>query len=449
MTLRQAQDGGPSTALLTDRYELTMLDASLRDGTAERRCVFELFARRLPGGRRFGVVAGTGRLLELIRDFTFGDDELRFLRDEKVVDAATLDFLEGYRFTGSITGYREGELYFPGSPILTVEGTFAEAVVLETLALSVLNHDSAIATAAARMSVAAGERPLAEMGSRRAAESSAVAAARAAYIAGFGATSNLEAGRRWGIPTMGTAAHSWTLLHDSEEAAFRAQIEALGVETTLLVDTYDIREGVATAIRVAGTGLGGVRIDSGDLPTVAADVRAHLDDLGAAGTRITVTSDLDEFAIASLAASPVDSYGVGTSVVTGSGSPTAGMVYKLVARQDTTGGWVAVAKSSTDKSSKGGRKAAFRTLDDGTATSELIAVSDGFEQLQTVASHPAARALQVTLMAAGEPDASYEGAAGVEAARAHHARVREELPVRALALSRSDPAIPTVYVDAE
>jgi nicotinate phosphoribosyltransferase len=449
MTLRQAQDGGPSTALLTDRYELTMLDASLRDGTAERRCVFELFARRLPGARRFGVVAGTGRLLELIRDFTFGEDELRFLKDEKVVDAATLDFLEGYRFTGSITGYREGELYFPGSPILTVEGTFAEAVVLETLALSVLNHDSAIATAAARMSVAAGERPLAEMGSRRAAESSAVAAARAAYIAGFGATSNLEAGRRWGIPTMGTAAHSWTLLHDSEEAAFRAQIEALGVETTLLVDTYDIHEGVATAIRVAGTGLGGVRIDSGDLPTVAADVRAQLDELGATGTRITVTSDLDEFAIASLAASPVDSYGVGTSVVTGSGSPTAGMVYKLVARQDATGGWVAVAKASTDKGSKGGRKAAFRTLDDGTATSELIAVSDGFEQLQTAASHPGARALQVTLMAAGEPDASFEGAGGVEAARAHHARVREELPVRALALSRSDPAIPTVYVDAE
>ena len=439
----------PTTALLTDMYELTMVRAALRAGTANRRCVFELFARRLPGGRRFGVVAGTGRLLELIRDFTFGDDELRFLRDEKVVDAATLDFLEGYRFTGSITGYREGELYFPGSPILTVEGTFAEAVVLETLALSVLNHDSAIATAAARMSVAAGERPLAEMGSRRAAESSAVAAARAAYIAGFGATSNLEAGRRWGIPTMGTAAHSWTLLHDSEEAAFRAQIEALGVETTLLVDTYDIREGVATAIRVAGTGLGGVRIDSGDLPTVAADVRAQLDELGATGTRITVTSDLDEFAIASLAASPVDSYGVGTSVVTGSGSPTAGMVYKLVARQDAAGGWVAVAKASTDKSSKGGRKAAFRTLDDGTATSELIAVSDGFEQLQTVASHPGARALQVTLMAAGEPDTSYEGAAGVEAARAHHARVREELPVRALALSRSDPAIPTVYVDAE
>ncbi|BDV30957.1 nicotinate phosphoribosyltransferase [Microbacterium terricola] len=436
-----------STALLTDRYELTMLDAALRDGTAERRCVFELFGRRLPGARRFGVVAGTGRLLGLLADFRFGDAELRYLRDEKVVDAATLAFLEGYRFTGSMTGYREGELYFPGSPILTVEGTFAEAVILETIALSILNHDSAVATAAARMSIAAGDRPLAEMGSRRAGEDSAVAAARACYIAGFGATSNLEAGRRWGVPTMGTAAHAWTLLHDTEEDAFRSQVEALGVGTTLLVDTYDIAQGVETAIRVAGTGLGGVRIDSGDLPTVAAQVREQLDALGATGTKITVTSDLDEFAIAALAASPVDAYGVGTSVVTGSGTPTAGMVYKLVARQDAAGGWVGVAKASVDKNSKGGRKAAFRTLDAGTATSELISVADGFEQLETALSHPDARALHVPLVVDGEVDPAFVGTVGVDAARAHHARVREELPVTALALSRSDPAIPTVYVE--
>lgn len=458
MPLRQAQGSDAqaqgsaadhrSTALLTDQYELTMIDAALRDGTAARPCVFELFGRRLPGARRFGVVAGTGRLLQQLRDFRFGDDELRFLRDGRIVSAETLAFLEGYRFNGTIHGYREGELYFPGSPILTVEGTFAEAVVLETLALSILNHDSAVANAAARMSIAAGDRPLAEMGSRRAADRSAVAAARAAYITGFGATSNLEAGRTWGIPTMGTAAHAWTLLHDTEEAAFRAQIEALGIETTLLIDTYDIREGVATAVRVAGTDLGGVRIDSGDLPTVAAAVRAQLDDLGATGTKITVTSDLDEFAIAALAASPVDAYGVGTSVVTGSGAPTAGMVYKLVARQDSAGGWVAVAKASADKESKGGRKAAFRTLDRGTATSELIAVSDGFEQLQTPTDHPDARALQVTLVDHGEPDAAYEGPDGVALARAHHALVREELPVKALALSRSDPALPTVYIYA-
>ncbi|ALJ19997.1 nicotinate phosphoribosyltransferase [Microbacterium sp. No. 7] len=434
-----------SSALLTDRYELTMLGAALRDGTAHRQCVFELFGRRLPGARRFGVVAGTGRLLARLREFRFGDDELRFLRDERIVDADTLAYLEGFRFSGTVTGYREGELYFPGSPVLTVEGTFAEAVVLETVALSILNHDSAVATAAARMSIAAGERPLAEMGSRRASETSAVAAARAAYIAGFGATSNLEAGRTWGIPTMGTAAHAWTLLHDSEEDAFRSQIDALGTDTTLLVDTYDIRAGVETAIRVAGTGLGGVRLDSGDLPTVAAEVRQQLDALGATGTRITVTSDLDEFAIAALAASPVDAYGVGTSVVTGSGAPTAGMVYKLVARQAADGAWIAVAKASADKASVGGRKAAFRELDAGTATREIVAVADGFESVPSADAFEDARALQTLLVDHGEPDPAFEGVAGTQAARAHHLRVREELPVRALALSRSDPAIPTVY----
>ncbi|QEV99678.1 nicotinate phosphoribosyltransferase [Microbacterium caowuchunii] len=435
-----------STALLTDRYELTMIEGALRDGTASRRCVFELFARRLPGGRRFGVVAGTGRLLSLIADFRFGEEELRFLRDGRVVDAETIAFLESFRFSGSLTGYREGELYFPGSPILTVEGTFAEAVILETLALSVLNHDSAVATAAARMSIAAGDRPLAEMGSRRAGERSAVAAARAAYITGFGATSNLEAGRAWEIPTMGTAAHSWTLLHDDEEDAFRAQIAAQGLDTTLLVDTYDIRTGVETAIRVAGPGLGGVRIDSGDLPVVAAAVRAHLDDLGAVDTRITVTSDLDEYAIAALAASPVDAYGVGTSVVTGSGSPTAGMVYKLVARQDADGGWVSVAKASADKASTGGRKSAFRRLREGTATAEVVAVADGFEPLATAAQHPDARPLQVDLIRSGEIMPGFEGPEGVRAARAHHLSVRAELPVRALGLSRSGPAIPTHVV---
>lgn len=437
-----------STALLTDRYELTMLAAALRDGTAARPSVFELFSRRLSGGRRFGVVAGTARLLSLLREFRFGDDELRYLRDNDVVDGDSLGYLENYRFTGSIRGYREGELYFPGSPILTVEGSFADAVVLETLALSVLNHDSAVATAASRMSIAAGERPLAEMGSRRAAEQSAVAAARAAYIAGFGATSNLEAGRRWGIPTMGTAAHSWTLLHETEEEAFRSQIASLGTGTTLLVDTYDIRTGVETAIRVAGTDLGGVRIDSGDLPIVAAEVRAQLDALGATSTRITVTSDLDEYAIAALAASPVDAYGVGTSVVTGSGYPTASMVYKLVARQDPSGSWVGVAKASTDKASQGGRKAAFRTLADGVAQAETVVVSDGFEALDTPSEHPDGRALQTVFVEAGNIDSAFEGPEGTASARAHHLRVREELPVRALALSKSDPAIPTVFTDA-
>ncbi|MBA4345896.1 MAG: nicotinate phosphoribosyltransferase, partial [Microbacterium sp.] len=298
-----------------------MVEAALRSGRAHRECVFEVFARRLPGDRRYGVLAGTGRVLDAITAFRFGMPELDFLADKSIVDEATLAFLADYRFTGHVEGYREGEVYFPGSPVLTVRGTFAEAVLLETVVLSVLNDDSAVATAAARMVAAADGHPIAEMGSRRTGEYAAVAAARAAYIAGFSATSNLEAGRTWGIPTMGTAAHAFTLLHDSEEEAFRAQVAALGTGTTLLVDTYDVRQGVETAVRVAGPSLGGVRLDSGDLPALVREVRAQLDSLGATGTRITVTSDLDEHTIAALRGSPVDAFGVGTSVVTGSGSP--------------------------------------------------------------------------------------------------------------------------------
>ncbi|HTL40587.1 MAG TPA: nicotinate phosphoribosyltransferase [Pseudolysinimonas sp.] len=429
-----------SSALLTDRYELTMLDAALHDGRALRRSVFELFARRLPTGRRYGVVAGTGRLLELIRDFRFGEAELGWLREQKVVSDETLTWLRDFRFTGRIRGYREGELYFPGSPLLVVEGTFAEAVVLETLALSVLNYDSAVASAAARMVSAAEGRPLAEMGSRRTGERSAVAAARAAYIAGFAATSNLEAGRTWGIPTMGTAAHSFTLLHETEEEAFAAQVATMGTGTTLLVDTYDITEGVATAVRVAGPGLGAVRIDSGDLAVVVREVRAQLDALGATGTRITVTNDLDEYAIAALRSAPVDSYGVGTALVTGSGAPAAGMVYKLVAHLDDDGGWLPVGKTSAGKATVGGRKQPVRALHDGVAQGEDIYVED-----PPVAAD-AGRALLTDLIVDGEPVATHLGPEGVEAARSHHAAAMAELPPEALALSRGEPVLPTRYL---
>ena len=334
----------PSTALLTDHYELTMLQAALHSGAASRRCVFETFARRLPSGRRYGVLAGTGRVLDAIEGFRFGDAELEDLRAREVVDSTTLDFLADYRFEGDIWGYAEGETYFPYSPVLVVESDFAHGVILETVILSILNHDTAVASAASRMTGAAGSRPVIEMGSRRTHEESAVAAARAAYIGGFASTSNLEAGRRYGVPTGGTAAHSFTLLHESEREAFAAQVASLGTGTTLLVDTYDVSEGVRTAVEVAGTDLGGVRLDSGDLVVQASEVREQLDALGATETKIVVTSDLDEYAIAALAAAPVDTYGVGTRVVTGSGHPTASMVYKLVAREDDEGRMIGVAK---------------------------------------------------------------------------------------------------------
>ncbi len=431
-----------TTALLTDRYELTMIDAAIRAGTHDRECVFEVFARRLPDGRRYGILAGTGRLLDLIADFRFGDAELDWLRDSHVVTAPTLDWLADYRFSGDIWGYREGEAYFPNSPLLVVQGSFAEAVVLETLTLSVLNYDSAVASAASRMVGVANGRPIAEMGSRRASERSGVAAARAAFIAGFGATSNLEAGRSWGIPTMGTAAHAFTLLHDTEEQAFLAQVDALGPSTTLLVDTYDVKAAVDLAVKVAGPSLGAVRIDSGDLPEQVQTVRRQLDGLGAPATKITVTSDLDEYTIAALRAAPVDSYGVGTSVVTGSGHPAAGFVYKLVARRDDSGTWVSVAKKSAAKATVGGRKLPVRERAGGIATSETIHVGEGAEPA------PGARPLHVRLMTAGVPDDRYRGTTGTILAREHRAAAVAELPADALRLSRGEPAIPTIYVEA-
>src|SRR3954452_9963978 len=358
----------PAPALLTDRYELTMVGAALADGTADRNCVFELFARRLPHGRRYGVVAGTGRLLEALPHFRFGDRELAALRAQGLTDERLLDWLGDFRFSGDIEGYAEGDLYFPGSPVLTVRAPFAEGVLLETLALSILNHDSAIASAAAPMVAAACERPCIEMGSRRTHEEAAVAAARAAYLVGFGTTSNLEAGRRYGVPTSGTSAHAFTLLHDDERAAFEAQVATLGTETTLLVDTYDVDQGIRNAVEIAGPELGGIRLDSGDLPTLATHARQLLDELGATNTRIVVTSDLDEYAISGLMAAPVDRYGVGTSLVTGSGAPPRGMLYKLVERAG-----MPVAKNSEGKRSVGGRKNAVRRHDrNGTATAEVI-----------------------------------------------------------------------------
>lgn len=442
--------GSGSTALLTDRYELTMLQAALADGTAHRRCVFEVFTRRLPAGRRYGVLAGTGRVLEQLAAFRFGTPELDWLADERVVDDATLTFLADYRFTADVVGYAEGEIFFPQSPVLVVEGTFAQAVLIETLVLSVLNYDSAVASAASRMTSAAVGRPCLEMGARRAHEDAAVAAARAAAVAGFAGTSNLEAGRRYGLPTIGTAAHAFTLLHDDEQAAFDAQVRSQGTGTTLLVDTYDVRRGVERALAAAGPGLGAVRLDSGDLGVLAQEVRAQLDAAGAHGTRIVVTSDLDEYAIASLAVAPVDSYGVGTSLVTGSGAPTCGMVYKLVAREGASGAMEPVAKASRSKTSIGGRKAAARRLGpDGRAVEELMVVGAddtvaAWTQAQRRAPDPTLRALHVPLVVDGEVLPGLTGAAGVRAAAARHAASRDELPRGARRLSADEAAVPTV-----
>ncbi|MBT2547900.1 nicotinate phosphoribosyltransferase [Arthrobacter sp. ISL-65] len=432
----------PRTSLFTDHYELTMLQGALHSGAAHRKAVFEAFARRLPDGRRYGIVGGTGRLLEGIMAFRFGDAELEFLARTGVVNKETLDYLADFSFTGDIWGYAEGEAYFPNSPILIVESTFAEACILETYVLSVLNHDSAIASAAARMVMAAGQRPCIEMGSRRTQEESATAAARAAVIAGFDSTSNLEAGLRYGLKTVGTAAHSFTLLHDTERDAFEAQVASLGAGTSLLVDTYDVETAVRTAVDIAGDKLGAVRLDSGDLVEQAQWVRQLLDELGNERTRITVTSDLDEYAIAALQSAPVDSYGVGTSLVTGSGAPTASMVYKLVSRTNDAGEFVSVAKAAKNKTSKGGRKYALRRLNDnGTATQELIGVG------HRPADDGNDRALLQQFIKNGELLPGWTGHEGVLRARQRHADSMAELPSVVHRLHRGEPAIPTLYED--
>ena len=428
-----------STALLTDQYELTMVQACLRSGSAGRRVVFELFARHLPAGRRYGVVAGTGRFLDALDDFRFSDEQVAWLRGSGIVDDRTAQWLAGFRFRGDVWGYPEGEVYFGGSPVLVVEATFAEAVVLETLALSVLNHDGAVASAASRMVAAAGGRPCIEMGSRRTHEDAAVAAARAAYVGGFVSTSNLAAGLAHGIPTAGTSAHAFTLLHDTERDAFAAQIESLGPGTTLLVDTYDVAAAVRTAVEVAGTGLGKVRIDSGDLLDVAAQVREQLDSLGARDTEVVVTSDLDEHAIAALAAAPVDGFGVGTALVTGSGHPTCGFVYKMVARavSDAPDAPMAgVAKHSPQKSTVAGRKWAQRRFGPGEVAVAEVVGTGGMP-----AGEDASRPLLVELVRRGER----VWREPLAESRRRHRRSVAELPLAAHQLSRGEPVLPTVY----
>lgn len=415
-----------------------MLQSALADGTAHRQCTFEVFTRRLPNERRYGVVAGTARVLAAVENFQFTEEQLDSLH---FLDDTTKDYLRHYRFSGNIDGYREGELYFPHSPILVVRGTFAECVVLETMILSILNADSAIASAAARMVTAADGRPIIEMGSRRTHELAAVTASRAAYLAGFTSTSNLEAVHRYGIPGSGTAAHAWTLLHinddgtPNEEAAFRSQVATHGTSTTLLVDTYDITQGVKTAIEVAGTELGAVRIDSGDLGVMTRKVRQQLDDLGAHNTRIIVSSDLDEYAIAGLRGDPVDGFGVGTSLVTGSGAPTASMVYKLVEVNGHP-----VAKRSRNKHSAGGTKRAIRThRATGTAVEEIIYP---FDAPMPEIGHLTATELTVPLMRDGKITPNQPT---LEESRQYLAKQLVTLPWEGLALSKDEPVIQTRY----
>lgn len=421
------------TGLKTDRYELAMVASLIREGRADTPAVFEAFTRSLPAGRRYGVVVGLGRFVNALQDFRFTENDIEWLIEEGVIDAPTAAWLSEFRFRGNVSAYREGEVYFPYSPVVEVSGTLAECLLVETLLLSILNHDSAVASAASRMVDQAGGRPLIDMGSRRTHEDAAVAAARAAFIAGFVGTSNLQAGKQYGIPTMGTAAHAFILAHLTEREAFVAQIAQHGLGTTILVDTFDIEEGIRAAIDIAGAGLGAIRLDSGDLAMEAKRARALLDTLGAQSTQIVVTSDLDEYSIAELHDAPVDSFGVGTRLVTGSGHPTAGMVYKLVAIDNGKGELRPVEKRSRGKGNVGGVKSPYRLYD---AQGRIIQERLGGEQLDERATHTISP-LRIPVVRNGEVVHSPR----LAEVRAHAASSLSTLPIGAHDITPGEPAI--------
>lgn len=435
------------TSLLTDRYELTMLEAALNSGVAKKQACFEVFSRALPPGRRYGVIAGVGRIVDSIRNFRFGEVELKYLRDNNIVGQETIDFLATYKFSGDIWAYREGEIYFPFSPVVRVEAPFGEAILLETLILSILNFDSAVASAGARMVSAAKDRTLVEMGSRRTHEWSAVSAARAAYIVGFTSTSNLKAGQLYDIPTTGTIAHAFILAHPDEKSAFEAQLSSQGTNTTILVDTYNIEQGIKEAIYAAGTSLSAVRIDSGNPADESIKARSLLDTLGATATKIIISGDLDEYNIEALSTKPIDSFGVGTKLVTGSGEATANFVYKLVAIQSQPSDQqlTPVAKKSVAKSTLGGRKSPFRIFDEqGLAKLEFLdwvdVDGDGINLANL--NQDNYRMLQEKVVNQGAP----ADLASLASLRESHKITKGQLNPTAFDLQPGPPAIPTVFL---
>lgn len=439
-----------STAFLTDMYEYSMLNNALSDGSAFRKCVFEVYTRDLGAGRRYGVFAGLGRLLSLLKDMRPTERELEFLLSKKIISESTAEWLKNFRFTGTLRSFLEGDIYFPLSPVMQVESTYAEGLLLETLSLSILNYDSAVASAACRMSHVNTERPCYEMGSRRMNEWAAVAAARAAIVGGFKATSNIEAGFLYGIPLIGTSAHSFTLVHNSEKQAFETQFKN-DKNSTFLVDTFDVKTAIASAVKIAGKDLRGVRIDSGDLGSLAKEVRKELDALGAGNAKITVTGDLDEYALLALNSAPVDAYGIGTRLVTGSGIPTSQMVYKLVEREDNNGKMQPVSKKSAGKSTYPYKKSVFRSLKKGKYLEEIILMGSEECKEKWEKAHREKENLIPMLRVVARDGKPEEGLCGKEGLLKAAQRCEEEIkkfPEQILSLLPGEPVIETQILRA-
>jgi nicotinate phosphoribosyltransferase len=364
-----------SGALKTDLYQLTMAAGYFAHGMHQRRVTFELFVRRLPAHRRYLVLAGLESALSYLRELRFSESQIAYLAETPALRRAMTfelkEYLRAFRFRGDVHAMPEGSVFFANEPVLRVTGTLLEAQLVETFLLSTINTETTVATKAARVVQAAGEAKALEFGSRRTSPEEAALSARAAYLAGFDATSNVEAGYRWDIPIAGTAAHSWTMSHESEEEAFAHYAAVFGPQTTLLVDTYDTLIGTRRAIAAAKNNLKAVRLDSGDLLELSREVRKILDEGGCSATRIVASGDLDEHQIAELrrANAPIDVYGVGTELVRPKDDPTLGGVYKLV--YDHTAERP-IAKLSTGKATLPGVHQVYRVRRDGKSVGDVI-----------------------------------------------------------------------------
>lgn len=376
--------------LHTDKYQINMMYAHWVQGTLNERAVFEIYFRKLPFGNGYAVCAGLERIVKYIEALRFGDREIEYLRQQEENYApGFLEALRSFRFTGSLHAMPEGTLAFPNEPLVRVEARLFEAHLIETAMLNFLNYQTLIATKASRIRQVAPNDLLLEFGTRRAQEAdAAVWGARAAYVAGFHATSNMRAGMLFGIPSKGTHAHAWVQAFGTEEEAFRKYAEALPDQVTLLVDTYDtLRSGLPNAIRIgrmleaSGKRMVGIRLDSGDLAYLSQRAREMLDDAGLAYVKITASNDLDEHIIDNLKSqrARIDVWGVGTKLITAADQPSLGGVYKMVAIS-RDGGYEPVIKISAnpEKVTTPGLKDVYRIIgrDTGKAEGDYIALKD-------------------------------------------------------------------------
>ncbi|WP_054949103.1 nicotinate phosphoribosyltransferase [Numidum massiliense] len=374
-------------ALHTDKYQLNMMYAHWKNGSHRTRCVFDVYFRELPFHNGFAVFAGLERAITYLSELAFTDEEIAFLRgEEEKYDEAFLKELKEWRFTGNVYAMPEGTLVFPNEPLVRVEGSIFELLLIETALLNMINYQTLIATKAARVRHVAPGDVLLEFGSRRAQEvDAAIWGARATYLAGFDGTSNVRAAQLFDIPCKGTHSHAWVQLFDDEIESFRTFVDALPSQTTLLVDTYNtVKSGLPHAIKIGkelekqGKELKGIRLDSGDLAYLSKIARRMLDEAGLTETKIFASSDLDEHTILHLKSqgAKIDSWGIGTKLITAFDQPALGAVYKMVAKE-TAGKWLPTIKisSNPEKVTTPGRKTVYRIIDRETnkASGDLIA----------------------------------------------------------------------------